>query len=81
MPRFFLPILAMLASAILVLAVGGCAWTQDERDFYGRGWLNPRELDRPAPYRGPRPVAGEDVPTDRIPINPWATGGGSIDRQ
>lgn len=80
MPRFILPLLAVLAATILALSVGGCAWTQDERDFYGRGWVTPRDLDRPAPYRGPRPVAGEGA-TDATPINPWATRAGSIDRQ
>lgn len=70
----------MLASAILALAAGGCAWTQDERDFYGRGWVNPRDLDRPAPYRGVQPVVGEGAP-DGTPTSPWAGSDSSINRQ
>ena len=70
---------ALTASWLLLLlaAGGGCAWTQEERDFYGRGWLNPRELDRPAPYRGPRPI-GETTALDGSPAagSPWATAPG-----
>ncbi len=76
MPPLLPSILVVLASASLGLAVGGCAWTQDERDFYGRGWVNPRDLDRPAPYRGVQPVVGESTPT-----SPWNTGDSSINRQ
>lgn len=77
------PLLVGLASAIIATAAGGCAWTQDERDFYGRGWVNPRDLDRPAPHRGPRPVPGEGVvDDDPTPVNPWTTGGaGGIGRR
>lgn len=74
-------LLAVFTSALLALAVGGCAWTQDERDFYGRGWMNPRDLDRPSPPRGPRPAAGER-PAEGTPTSPRAQGGdSSINRQ
>ncbi len=68
MQRPSFPTTAVLA-LLAALTLGSCAWTQEERDFYGRGWLNPRELDRPAAYRGPRPV-GEGT-TDGTPSNPW----------
>ncbi len=37
---------ALLAG--LVLCCGGCAFMSDEdRDFYGKGWIHPSELDKP----------------------------------
>ena len=70
MRRLSLPSTVVLA-LLLISSAGGCAWSQDERDFYGRGWLNPRDLDRPAPYKGTRPI-GEGT-TDGTPTNPWTT--------
>ncbi len=42
----------------LLLAAGGCAFMSDEdRDFYGKGWVNPRELDTPTQHTVPNPEA------------------------
>ena len=46
MKRFLLPccLVALLAT------LNGCAFMSDEdRDFYGRGWVKPSELDQPMP--------------------------------
>jgi hypothetical protein len=41
------------AAALLLLAaaplLGGCYMTPEDKAFYGRGWINPDELDRDAP--------------------------------
>lgn len=38
------------------LALSGCALlSPDERDFYGKGWINPRELDDQVPKRPVHP--------------------------
>lgn len=78
-PNLLAARLTLLLALALTLTTGGCAWTQEERDFYGRGWLNPRELDRPVPRRGPRPVGGE-LTTDNTSPNPWTAPGTAIDR-
>lgn len=69
--RLFSPLATITLAFAVLLTAGGCAWSQDERDFYGRGWLNPRDLDRPAPYKGTRPI-GEGT-TEGTPTNPWTT--------
>ncbi len=39
----------MLVAA--VFASGGCAFMSDEdRDFYGKGWVRPSDLDKPMPH-------------------------------
>ena len=32
-----------------VLLLGGCMMTPEDKAFYGRGWINPDELDQEAP--------------------------------
>jgi hypothetical protein len=39
---------AVIAAACILLT--GCTMTPEDKAFYGRGWINPDELDRePAP--------------------------------
>ena len=76
--RSFLKLL-LLACAILSLA--GCAFMSDEdRDFYGKGWIHPTELDGPMSHHAiPNPenpsspaVGNPTGPPD--PRDPTATG-------
>lgn len=47
-----------LLAAIGALALSGCALlSADDRDFYGKGWVNPKELDDPAPKTPAHPKA------------------------
>jgi hypothetical protein len=50
-----------LFAAVLVF-VSGCAFMSDEdRDFYGKGWINPKELDQqPMHHAIPNPEAPDD---------------------
>ena len=35
-------------SLLLVASAGGCAYmSPEDRDFYGKGWIKPTELDTP----------------------------------
>ena len=66
---------ARLLFLVLPLAVllGGCSeMTQDDREFYGRGWIHPGELDQERPTKmnahpettgslGPAPAARADT--------------------
>jgi hypothetical protein len=68
--------LSLLAAGIVLL--GGCAFMSDEdRDFYGKGWVNPRELDQPAHHPIPNPEAGPEsapavtTPTTRSDGDGW----------
>lgn len=50
--RRFLLILLLTPTAGLL---SGCAVTEEDKDFYYRGWLRPTDLDRePPPRLGPR---------------------------
>ena len=43
-----------LLVALAVVSGGGCAFMSDEdRDFYGKGWVKPSDLDKPTPHRMP----------------------------
>lgn len=38
--------LLLMLLVVSALGCGGCAMlSADDRDFYGRGWINPKELD------------------------------------
>lgn len=53
--------LLLLLTVLYALTLGGCAlMSQEDRDFYGKGWVNPRELDDTAP---------------KMPAHPETTGG------
>ena len=53
--------MAVLALALLapIFVLGGCM-TPEDRAFYGRGWINPSELDQQSPpprsFEGPGAV-------------------------
>ncbi len=63
----------LLVLQLLVL-LGGCSeMSQEDRDFYGRGWIHPGELDQERPTKmpahpettgslGPAPVASNGGP-------------------
>lgn len=42
---------ALLAAAVVtpVLFLSGCMMTPEDKAFYGRGWVNPDELDQEEP--------------------------------
>ena len=42
---------ALLAACILapLLSFTGCSMTPEDKAFYGRGWINPDELDEDTP--------------------------------
>jgi hypothetical protein len=52
-----------LLAALAFLAIQGCATDAEDREFFNRGWLNPKILDRdpgtrpgdPIPYDGDAP--------------------------
>ncbi len=54
---------ALCVSATLLTFVSGCAFMSDEdRDFYGKGWVNPKELDQqPMHHAIPNPEAPDDA--------------------
>ena len=49
--------LLFLAALTAVLStLGGCAFMSDEdKDFYGRGWVKPTELDQQYPHHAGTP--------------------------
>jgi hypothetical protein len=68
------PALLLLLAGAISLSFCGCAFMSDEdREFYGRGWVNPKELDTPMKHRTPRAVptrglsapAGQSIPFTR----------------
>ncbi len=53
--------LLLMLTVLCALAFSGCAMlSADDRDFYGKGWINPKELDDTAP---------------KMPAHPETTGG------
>ena len=63
-----MPRLLLLCS--LAALLGGCAMSEEDKNFYYRGWLNPRELDEdrappPSQYGGP-PVPGKGYKRDPL---------------
>ncbi len=56
-------ILLSLLLAAAVLTGSGCAFMSDEdRDFYGKGWVKPSDLDKPVPHHAiPDPSHPEQV--------------------
>ncbi len=54
----------LLALALLapILALSGCMMTPEDKAFYGRGWINPDELDQeePPPHAYTDPTAIPD---------------------
>ena len=59
--------------ATVIIGLGGCAFMSDEdRDFYGKGWVNPKELDQqPMHHAIPNPEAPID---DSAPTATATTG-------
>jgi hypothetical protein len=66
-------LLLLLAGAISILFCG-CAFMSDEdREFYGRGWVNPKELDTPVKHHAvPDPESGSDpgAVSAGVPVDP-----------
>jgi len=53
---------------VSIFYLGGCSMTPEDKAFYGRGWINPDELDEEQPP--PRSF------TDPTAINPHMMGPG-----
>ena len=44
--------LILVAAALMIPTLGGCVFMNEEdKDFYGKGWVHPSELDDVAPKR------------------------------
>jgi hypothetical protein len=65
------PALLLLLAGAISIAFCGCAFMSDEdRDFYGRGWVNPKEMDTPMQHHAvPNPEDASD-PADLAPVDP-----------
>jgi hypothetical protein len=62
-PRNLLPhVLLAAALAAPIFLLGGCIMTPEDKAFYGRGWINPDELDQeqPPPRAFTDPTAIQD---------------------
>ena len=65
-----------------LLSLGACMFMgEEDREFYGKGWISPKELDRtPTPHMPVRPAADDaananTLPTERATSNSsdWST--------
>ena len=77
-PSSILTSAQILLVAVAMIGLGGCAFMSDEdRDFYGKGWVNPRDLDRqPMHHPIPNPEAPADAsqaPTATAATTPSGT--------
>ena len=53
MKRFLL----LVSLGAVLSTLGGCAMSEEDKDFYGRGWIRPTDLDQPYPHHsGTDPV-------------------------
>ena len=61
-------LLSILLLVTLCALLGGCGMSEDDKDFYYRGWLKPTDLDREPPKRlGPKhPGPSAHMPTDPL---------------
>jgi hypothetical protein len=65
MLRSLFPRSVALLCVLTAIGVGlsGCVFMSDEdRDFYGKGWVNPKELDQQPHHTVPNP--------DALPLDP-----------
>ena len=63
--------LALAAFSLFLAApffLGGCSMTPEDREFYGRGWINPDELDREEPP--PHAFQDQNGTDDAHPVAP-----------
>ena len=68
--------LTLLLTSFLL---GGCAFMNDEdRDFYGKGWIHPTDLDKPAshheyadPSQAPASTVANPTTAKRDPDPEW----------
>ena len=60
--------LLILVATLTSLSFTGCAFMNDEdRDFYGKGWVHPSELDDVAPKHDPATMAAASSGADYRP--------------
>lgn len=66
MHRFFFLLLAAMMGGLL----GGCALSEEDKDFYYRGWLRPTDLDRepPSHFRKRQQDAAQGVQYKKDPL-------------
>ena len=59
----------ILVAALTASSFSGCVFMNDEdKDFYGKGWVHPSELDDVAPRRPPvKPVDSDYQPASSAP--------------
>ena len=67
--RFYLTLLLACTAAVPLSLLGGCTMTPEDKAFYGRGWINPDELDQD---QSPPP----STQTDPTAITPHMMGPG-----
>lgn len=52
-----------------LLSLGACMFMgEEDKEFYGKGWVNPKELDKtPAPHMPLRPAADDPANASTLP--------------
>lgn len=68
-------VLLSLLLAASALTGGGCAlMSPEDRDFYGKGWVKPSDLDTPMPHHAitdpSRPQQAASAPARKTPDDP-----------
>jgi hypothetical protein len=60
----------LLLAGSLGAALGGCAISEEDKDFYYRGWLRPTDLDRepPSRLRKKSPADGPPIQYKKDPL-------------
>ena len=48
-------LLLLALSAVVLSTLNGCAMSDEDKDFYGRGWIRPTDLDQPYPHHAGTP--------------------------
>lgn len=68
--RLARPCLLLLTASMLLLTLTGCGMSEEDRDYYLRGWIRPTDLDKPSPAELHRKQALADGSTSTSPYAP-----------
>ena len=64
--------LSLVLLGAVLSTFNGCAMSDEDKDFYGRGWIRPTDLDNPYPHHsGTEPVkpAAATTSTSTAPLS------------